>query len=182
MKCKTAREMNQCLWRCEAQFKSLPCIKPKKEYYETAHLFHFFHRWQAVYFIGNGHGCFLQSDNFSVPLTRKVSFAVQDLPSRIFQERDRTDRGKQNHLTQLWYLPGSIWQSPLCVSQGSVYRGFHFHVDALDSWTTIYFKLIIHVSSQSKLSLLFNPVSQCCLSQRRRILFLLVGDFICIAS
>lgn len=66
MKCKTAREMNQCLWRCEAQSKLLPCIKPKKEYYETAHLFHFFQRWQAVYFIGNSHGCFLQFDSFRV--------------------------------------------------------------------------------------------------------------------
>lgn len=30
--------------------------------------------------------------------------------------------------------------------------------------------------------LLFSPVSQQCLSQRSRILFLLVGDIICIAS
>jgi len=69
----------------------------------------------------------------SALVTREVSSAVQDLPSRIFQERDRTDRGKQKHLTQLQYLPGSIWQSPPCVSHGSVYSEFHFHVDALDS-------------------------------------------------
>lgn len=69
----------------------------------------------------------------SAPVTREVSSAVQDLPSGIFQERDRTDRGKQKHLTQLWHLPESIWQSSPCVSQGSLYKEFHFHVDALDS-------------------------------------------------
>lgn len=52
----------------------------------------------------------------STPVTREVSSAVQDLPSGIFQERDRTDRGKQKHLTQLWHLPESIWQSSPCVS------------------------------------------------------------------
>lgn len=58
----------------------------------------------------------------SAPVTREESLSVQDLPSIIIlQERDRTDRGKQKHLTQLWYLPGSIWQSPPCVSQGLVY-------------------------------------------------------------
>lgn len=57
----------------------------------------------------------------SAPATREVSLSVQDLPSIILQERDRTDRGKQNHLTQLCYLPGSIWRSPPCVSRGSVY-------------------------------------------------------------
>lgn len=44
----------------------LSCIKPKKEYYETAHLFNFFQRWQAVYFIGNSHSCFLQFSCFRV--------------------------------------------------------------------------------------------------------------------
>lgn len=44
----------------------------------------------------------------SAPITREVSSIVQDLPSRMFQERDTTDRGKQKHLTKLWHLPESI--------------------------------------------------------------------------
>lgn len=68
----------------------------------------------------------------SAPVTREVTSPVQDFPSRIFQERDRTDRGKQKHLTQLWHLPETIWQSPPCASQGSLYREL-LTVDALDS-------------------------------------------------
>lgn len=133
----------------------LSCIKQKNNTMKLL-IYLIFQRWQAVCFTGNSHGCFLQFACFtSAQVTREVSSTVQDLPSRIFQERDTTTEGSKNILTKLWHLPESIWQSPPCASQGSLYREFCFHVDALDSWSTMYFKLIIHVSLQSKLSTAF---------------------------
>ena len=70
----------------------------------------------------------------SVPVTREVSSAVWDLPAR----EDRTGGGKQKHLTQQQSLPGSIWQNSPSVSQGSMHRQFHFHINAPDLKTAIY--------------------------------------------
>lgn len=130
--------------------------------------------------LGTAQGCALQFDSFRVCPSNQGSELVSPGPSinNPSGEGQNWQRETKPSYTTMLFARIHLAKSSVCFSRLSVC----FHVDALDSWTTIHFRSIIHDSAQGKFSLLFNPVSQRCLSQRSRILFLLVGDFICIAS
>lgn len=100
----------------------LSCTKPKKEYYETAHLFNFFQRWQAVYFLGNSYGCFLQFACFRVCPSNQGSQLCSPGPSikDLSGEGQNWQRGTKTPYTTVAFArihlaKPSMWFSRLTV-------------------------------------------------------------------
>lgn len=134
----------------------LICIKQKNRISWNFSLFNFFQRWQAVCFTGNSHGCFLQSACFRVCPNNQGSQLYSPGPSikDVSGEGHNWQRETKTSYKIVALARIHLAKSSMCFSRFTLQGVSHSHW-SLDSWGTTYFKLIIHVSLQSKLSTAF---------------------------